>query len=613
MRRTSLLLALVLAAVASRATAQSGDNVLLVVNESSADAVRIAEHYARVRGVPQAQMLRIKVDASADDIERAAFVAQIEQPVSDWIRRHSAHDRILYLVLTKGIPLRVRGTSGRGGTMASVDSELALLYRKLAGTEPSLSGPLANPYFQGDAPVAQARLFSHQNSDLYLVTRLDGYKVDDALALIDRGAAPVRDGRILLDQKGGLIESGGDTWLKAAADWMASHGFGDRVVLEPTSRVLTDEKAVLGYYSWGSNDPAITTRNRGIGFVPGAIAGMFVSTDARTFKEPPAGWTTGPWTDRTRFFAGSPQSLTGDLIREGVTGVAGHVSEPYLDATIRPNVLFPAYLSGFNLAESFYLAMPFLSWQTVVVGDPLCAPFPRKTLQPSDIDGGIDPATEMPALFSARRKQAVIALGVKPDAAVWLLRSEARTAVGDKTGTVRALEEATVIDPRLTAAHLLLAQAYDEARDYDKAIERYRKVLAVNPNDAAALNNLAYALAVRKGQPAEAIGYAERAMKLAPGNATIADTLGWIQHLLGRDTEAAQVLAGAVKGLPGNAEVRLHAATVYEAVGMHELAMKELQEALRLDPSLANSEDVRALRAKITKKHSERTGCVNSL
>jgi uncharacterized protein (TIGR03790 family) len=602
MRRTVLLVALLLAAETSRAVAQSGENVLLVVNETSADSARIGEHYARVRAVPQAQVLRIKVDGSVDELERAVFVAQIENPISDWIRRNSAQDRILYLVLTKGIPLRVKGTSGRSGTTASVDSELTLLYRKLVGVELLLPGPLVNPYFLGDASVAQARLFSHQTSDLYLVTRLDAYTLDDALKLVDRGAAPAREGRILLDQKGGSAEAGGDTWLKATADWMASHGFADRVVLETTGRVLTDEKRVLGYYSWGSNDPAITVRKLGFGFVPGALAGMFVSTDARTFKEPPAGWTTGPWTDRTKFFAGSPQSLAGDLIREGVTGVAGHVAEPYLDATIRPNVLFPAYFSGFNLAESYYLAMPFLSWQTVVVGDPLCAAFPRKPLQPSDIDKGIDPATEMPALFSARRLQAVAALGVTPDVAVWLLRSEARTAKGDKAGTVGALEEATAKDPRLMAAHLLLARAYEDLTDYDKAIDRYRKVLAMNPNDAVALNNLAYALAVRKGQPAEALPYAERALALARGSATVADTLAWVRHLLGRDAEAAQLLAGAVKELPGNAELRLHAAVVYEAIGRLEPAAKELQEALRLDPSLAQTDVVKALQRKVAKR-----------
>ena len=78
-----------------------------------------------------------------------------------------------------------------------------------------------------------------------------------------------------------------------------------------------------------------------------------------------------------------------DLVSAGLTGAAINVEEPYLDATIRPDILFPAYASGRNLAESFYAAMPYLSWLTVVVGDPLCAPFPhaqlprRRSIRPS--------------------------------------------------------------------------------------------------------------------------------------------------------------------------------------------------------------------------------------
>ena len=78
---------------------------------------------------------------------------------------------------------------------------------------------------------------------------------------------------------------------------------------------------------------------------------MFVSTDARTFKEPPAEWNIGKWGQQKGYFEGSPQSLTGDLIRAGVTGVSGHVAEPYLDGSARPQILFPAYVAGFNLAE----------------------------------------------------------------------------------------------------------------------------------------------------------------------------------------------------------------------------------------------------------------------
>jgi tetratricopeptide (TPR) repeat protein len=155
---------------------------------------------------------------------------------------------------------------------------------------------------------------------------------------------------------------------------------------------------------------------------------------------------------------------------------------------------------------------------------------------------------------------------------------------------MRALEEATALDPRLAAAHLRLAQSYEETKEYDKAIDRYRKIVAVNPSEPISLNNLAYALAVRKGQAAEALGYAERADTLTRGNPTIARTLAWIQHLLGRDREAARLLPGIVKALPANAEIRLHAAVIYAAIGMLEpTAAKELQEALPLAPALASS------------------------
>ena len=599
MNRTSLLAACLLLFLPSAGFAQTGANVLVVVNEASPDSARIAEHYARVRGVPADQVVRIKLDV-ADEIERPVFEAQIQSPIAAWLREHSAQDRILYIVLTKGVPLRIKGTLGRSGTIASVDSELTLLYRRMLGQAPAVSGLLDNPYFLGVVPVAQAKPFSHQVSDLYLVTRLDGFTVDDVVALIDRGAAPVREGRILLDQRSGLSDPVGNRWLKAAADRLTAMGLGARLVNEATEQVLSDEKNVLGYYSWGSNDPAIARRRFGFSFVPGAIAGMFVSSDGRTFTEPPASWTIGKWEDKATHFAGSPQSLAGDLIREGVTGVAGHVAEPYLDGTIRPDILFPAYVSGFNLAESFYLAMRYVSWQTVVVGDPLCAPFPRKVLQPSDIDKGLDPDTGLPALLSAQRLRMLVARGVKPEAAKATLRAEVLAVKGDKAGSQKALEEATTLDPKLVSAHLTLALRHEEAKAYDEAIERYRKVLAIDPNNVLALNNLAYGLAVHRGQAAGALEYAERAQRLTGGKSVeIADTLAWIQHLLGRDAEAVALLETIVKTAPAGSEYRLHLAEVYAALGKLTEAASELQEALRLSPDLEKRDDVVALRAKL--------------
>ncbi|MGH9649991.1 MAG: TIGR03790 family protein, partial [Terriglobales bacterium] len=136
-------------------------------------------------------------------------------------------------------------------------------------------------------------------------------------------------------------------------------------------------------------------------WVNGALLAEFVSTDARTFERPPKNWNIGKWSDPPgSFFEGSPQSLIGDYIHEGVTGVAGHVYEPYLGACPRPQILFPAYVRGLNLAESFYAAMPLLSWQTVVVGDPLTAPFPRDPLPRAEADPPKDAATGLPKYFA---------------------------------------------------------------------------------------------------------------------------------------------------------------------------------------------------------------------
>ncbi len=594
-----LLLALALLASAASAFAQSGANVLVVANEAHPDSVRIAEHYARARSVPADQVLRVKADV-ADEVERAVFNAQIQGPIATWLRQHAAQDRILYIVLAKGVPLRVEGTPGRDGTLASVDSELTLLYQRLLGREPAIGGRVPNPYFHGAGSIAQAVPFTRAASELYLVTRLDGFTADDVIALIDRASAPSREGRILLDQTAAPASTAGNGWLADAAARLADAGFADRVVIEKTSHVLTGEKDVLGYYSWGSNDPAITRRRFGFAFVPGAIAGTYVSTDGRTFNEPPAAWAIGKWTDRSTFFAGTPQSLAGDLIREGVTGVAAHVYEPYLDATVRPDVLFPAYVSGFNLAESFYLAMPFLSWRTVVVGDPLCAPFPRRAAPPTDISAGLDAATGLPARFAERRLQVLTSAGTRADAARAVLRAEALGAAGDKAGSRKALEEATVLDPALVAAHLQLAGEYEAAQDYDRAIERYRLVLGAQANNVLALNNLAYALAVRKALPAEALPHAERANRLSGGRSPeIADTFAWVLHLLGRDADALPIQEQAVKGAQASAVHRLHLAAIYAGLGRLDEAMAELKEAVRLQPDLDAGDEVKALRAKI--------------
>jgi hypothetical protein len=67
-----------------------------------------------------------------------------------------------------------------------------------------------------------------------------------------------------------------------------------------------------------------------------------------------------------------------------VTGVKGYVSEPYLFAMAVPPLLFDRYVSGWNLAESYYCASPVLKWKDVIIGDPLCAPYSSAASQQAE-------------------------------------------------------------------------------------------------------------------------------------------------------------------------------------------------------------------------------------
>jgi tetratricopeptide (TPR) repeat protein len=288
------------------------------------------------------------------------------------------------------------------------------------------------------------------------------------------------------------------------------------------------------------------------------------------------------------------------LIREGVTGAAGHVAEPYLQSTVRPDILFSSYLAGFNLIESFYLAIPHLGWRTVVIGDPLCAPFaPALARQP--IEETLDPETALPADFARRRvAQAVADLRDMPARAVVLtVRAENLLASNDHAGARVALEESTALAPRFVDTQFQLAQLYEHEAKYEQAIDRYRRVLALRPDHAVALNNIAYALAVRQNEPREALPFARQAAIYGPNHPSVLDTYGWIQHLLGDNEAAARILAQAVRRSPKDATIRLHAAVVYAARGERQAAESELQEALRINPAIDSSGETKSLHARV--------------
>ena len=320
-------------------------NVLVVVNDSNAESKEITAYYAAKRKIPAKNLVHIKLPTN-EYMSMDEFYG-----ISKSIKAHITKNKLTidYIVTTRGIPIMTLGP----GSGMSVDSMLMAMDKNITINKPQQGVP--NPYF------AKKEHFSHKKYGIYLVTRLDGYTVKDAKALVDRSlAAKPQKGTFLIDATPAW-DSGG---YKTMSDLMEqAHreiiGKGYVCYYDNKLEFVGDLKNVMGYFSWGSNDKAYSLKKyKSNEFRPGAIAETAVSSSARTFKHTSEG-----------------QSLITDLVEAGITGVKGYTSEPTLNAVADPRILFLAYTSGYNLAESFYAASRWICWKDIVLGDPLCCPY----------------------------------------------------------------------------------------------------------------------------------------------------------------------------------------------------------------------------------------------
>ena len=349
------------------AAASEAGRVVVVQNLLDPASRRLAARYRRQHGLSADQVISLALPFR-ETIGAGEYLRQIEAPVREHLDRSGRRESTDFILLTRGLPIRVRESA------LSVDALLGAMDLSILPPDravPRSFVPAANPYFGRDEPFRRA-VFG-----FYLVTRLDGYDEGDARALLWRAAhARPRVGPFLLDVDPRRA-AGGYAVINGAQREAAAilRGRGHEVRLEETADFARADGPLAGYYSWGSNDGGFDrTAWRALRFLPGALAETAVSTSARTFRRSRRG-----------------QTLVADLIERGVTGVQGYVAEPTTRALARADLLFDRYTRGYTLAESFGMATPVLKWRVITLGDPLCAPY-----------RGADPGVVPPAGMDAR-------------------------------------------------------------------------------------------------------------------------------------------------------------------------------------------------------------------
>ena len=151
---------------------------------------------------------------------------------------------------------------------------------------------------------------------------------------------------------------------------------------------------------------------------------------------------------------------------------------------------------------------------------------------------------------------------------------------GDAGAAVASLTRASELLPDQPVVLGTLALVLDGSGKKEEAEQAYRGTLQLDPDNATAMNNLAFLLAERGEDLDQALGFARRARELMPEDPDMIDTAGWVQFKRKRTDEAIGLFADALGKDPGNEGYRQHLLLALEGTADRSAPMDELKSLL---------------------------------
>jgi uncharacterized protein (TIGR03790 family) len=473
--------------------------VIVLANRDDAGSLQLARYYMEKRHVPEANLLALPmpsgetinwrqfIDAiyqpAQDDLIKRGWIQAIETSLTDKIGRRryaiSGH-RIAYLVVCKGVPLRIEhdqslyeaappftNSAQFRTNCGAVDAELALLARSGYAINAVIPNPLygkAHPTFLDASAVVK-------------VSRLDGPSYSNAAALVDNALKAEQQGLIgrgYVDMGGPHPE--GEKWMEAVVRQLEELGFDSDVDRKPTLFPSTARfDAPVLYFGWHSSTFRGPFAQPGFRFPPGAIAVHIYSFSAQSLRSADGDWC-------------------GAFVARGVTATLGNVYEPYLSFTHHLDRIMHALVEGMNFGDAACFALPVLSWQAVAIGDPLYRPFAvtfadqwQRRYELSDELFPYVVLRELKQLERADQSSQVVQVAVeelkrRPGLVLALRTAELLKASGDTAGALRAFDSVLPLGSVAHSLVLVAAQAAQFCTDNQapqKAVEIFRTLLAI--------------------------------------------------------------------------------------------------------------------------------------
>lgn len=372
--------------------------LLVVANSRMSGSVEIAKYYMEKRNIPKSHLLSLSLSLK-ESISRDEYNRKIKTPVLKALKELLPEERISTVVLIYGVPLKIDPQSPdwnekeqirilsnelieidkneeylpdektkrkkeinhqinrllNTNQRAAVDSELALAKVK----DYELRSWIRNPYFFG----FQGLVMPIKKDEVVLVCRLDGPNKETVYRIIDDTLIAEKNGlqgKAYFDARWKMAKKSGlsgyslyDASLHKAAKLTAKRM---EVVLDETPELFPvdscpDAALYGGWYSLGKYVDSFEWQK-------GAIGYHMASAECSTLRKK----GSRVWCKK--------------MLEKGVAATIGPVYEPYIQGFPLPEYFFAHLTEGYmSLGESYLVSLPFLSWQMVMVGDPLYQPF----------------------------------------------------------------------------------------------------------------------------------------------------------------------------------------------------------------------------------------------
>ena len=364
------------AATATNEGVATASEVLVVYNASyttdsnsagGQDSLEIAQYYQTQHSVPEVNIMSITAPTT-EIISRSDYNTHVKGEIETYLTNNSLVDSIKYIVLVKGVPLKISATNGGayGETdYASVDASVCLLYETY-----NITWRLSNPYFNADPNYTKAYRFKTNHFDSsgvklrYLATRIDAYTVADMKAMIDKAISPDTSGT-----KYWIIDDHLKTYDSMSTAYTKMKALDKNINPDPwsdtTSYLRTNASgSVIGYTSHGihasmgdgyvSNSP-VNANHLDFTFANGAAFSTYESYNAYGF------------TNKTQ----STHGQLAEWIEIGGSVGVGNAYEPWASTIADESIWMPQYAIGYTWVDAVYMSLPYMDFVSVVIGDPL--------------------------------------------------------------------------------------------------------------------------------------------------------------------------------------------------------------------------------------------------